>query len=73
MYKYTDRLGVRFDPTHRRYIPRVKAGQERSDKVPSLNGQTQTRKVAWEAKRFDRGRKRILVAYRCGPSFLPDG
>ena len=54
--RYTDRLGLRFDPTHRRlYFPVEELGQERPIKYRSLNRQTQTRLVAWEEKKKKTG------------------
>ncbi len=56
LYKYTERLGVRFDPTHYRfYFPVLKAGEERSVVYRPLNRQTETRQVAWEEKRRSTG------------------
>lgn len=52
MNRYTDRLGLRFDPTHKRfYFPVLKPGVERSVEYRPLNRQTETRQVAWEEKR----------------------
>lgn len=56
MYKYTDRLGLRFDPAHGRfYFPVRKPGEDRPIKYRSLNRQTQTRLVAWEEKKKKTG------------------
>lgn len=56
LYKYTERLGVRFDPTHHRfYFPVLKPGEERSVDYRPLNRQTENRQVAWEEKRKSTG------------------
>jgi hypothetical protein len=56
MYKYTERLGVKFDPTHHRfYFPVLKSGEDRSVCYRPLNRQSETRQVAWEEKRKSTG------------------
>jgi hypothetical protein len=56
MYKYTERLGVRFDPTHHRfYFPVLKLGEDRSVDYRPLNRQSESRQVAWEEKRKSTG------------------
>lgn len=56
MYKYTERLGIRFDPTHQRfYFPVLKLGVERSVDYRPFNRQTERRQVAWEEKRKSTG------------------
>ena len=56
MYKFTERLGLRFDPTHMRfYFPVLKQGQERSVDYRPLNRQSQNRQVAWEEKKKSTG------------------
>lgn len=56
MYKYTERLGVRFDPAHHRfYFPVLKAGEDRSVSYRPLNRQSESRQVAWEEKRRSTG------------------
>lgn len=56
MYKYTERLGIRFDPTHQRfYFPVLKLGEDRSVEYRPLNRQSETRQVAWEEKRRSTG------------------
>jgi len=54
--RYTDRLGLRFDPTHKRfYFPVLKPGEERSVDYRPLNRQTENRQVAWEEKKKKTG------------------
>lgn len=56
MYRYTARLGIKFDPTHQRfYFPVMKQGEERSVSYRPLNRQTESRQVAWEEKRKKTG------------------
>jgi hypothetical protein len=56
MYKHTERLGIRFDPTHQRfYFPVLKLGVDRSVNYRPLNRQTESRQVAWEEKRKSTG------------------
>lgn len=54
--RYADRLGLRFDPTHKRfYFPVLKPGEERSVDYRPLNRQTENRQVAWEEKKKKTG------------------
>ncbi|MCC9602873.1 hypothetical protein LOC67_20175 [Stieleria sp. JC731] len=51
LYKYTARLGLQYDPTHKRFFfPVLKAGVERSVDYRPLNKSTENRGVAWEEK-----------------------
>ena len=60
MYKHTATLGVRFDPTHRRfYFPAEEAGEERVIRYRPLNMTITERKVAWEARKRSTGEARV--------------
>ncbi|MCI0489933.1 MAG: hypothetical protein L0229_25350 [Blastocatellia bacterium] len=56
LYKYTARLGIRFDPEHRRYYfePEEK-GTEREVKYRSMNKKTESRLVVWQPKKKSTG------------------
>lgn len=56
MFKHTDRLGVRYDPTHYRYYFQAdKPGEERSVTYRPLNTKQTSRMVVWEPKRRTTG------------------
>ena len=56
LYKYTARLGVRYDPEHRRfYFPVEEKGKERKVVYRSPNREHSERGVAWEPKRKSTG------------------
>ncbi len=56
MFKHTDRLGVRYDPTHYRYFFQAdKPGDERSITYRPLNTKQTSRLVVWEPKRRTTG------------------
>lgn len=56
LYKYTARLGVRYDPEHRRfYFPVEEKGKERSVVYRPPNMARSERLVAWEPKRKSTG------------------
>lgn len=49
LYKYTSRIGIRYDPEHYRfYFPVDKFGQERTVRYRSMNKEHQERNVAWQ-------------------------
>lgn len=49
LYKYTGRLGVRYDTDHYRfYFPVLKVGEERSVSYRTLSGRRSSRKVVWQ-------------------------
>ncbi len=49
LYKYTSRIGIRYDPDHRRfYFPAEKFGQERTVRYRPMNRDRQERKVVWQ-------------------------
>jgi hypothetical protein len=51
LYKYTGRLGIRYDPRHYRfYFPSKEPGRELSVTYKTLTGRKSTRSVAWEPK-----------------------
>jgi hypothetical protein len=59
MYKYTARLGIRYDPDHYRYyFPVKEEGKELEVTYRSMNRDHVERKVAWEAKRKSTGESR---------------
>ncbi len=56
MFKYTDRLGVRYDTAHYRYYFQAdKPGDERSVSYRPLNTKQTSRLVVWEPKRKSTG------------------
>lgn len=56
LYKYTGRLGIRYDPRHYRfYFPSQETGNELSITYRTLTGRKSTRSVAWEPKRRSTG------------------
>lgn len=49
LYKYTSRIGIRYDPDHKRfYFPATKFGEERSVLYHPMNKNWQERKVVWQ-------------------------
>lgn len=59
MYKYTARLGVRFDPLHHRfYFPATEAGKPRKISYRPLNAKRRSRDVVLQPKRRSTGEPR---------------
>ncbi len=59
LYKFTGRLGVRYDPDHYRfYFPVFKEGEERSVNYRTLRGKRRSKKVVWQPKRRKTGEPR---------------
>jgi hypothetical protein len=52
MFKHADRLGVRFDPCHRRYhfVPKEK-GKARKEWYTPLNSKRESRDVVWQPRK----------------------
>ena len=75
MYKYTATLGVRFDPTHRRfYFPAEEARAGASHPLPPAeHGKRRDGRSPGSPSGIDRRRQGFLVAPGCRAPLSPDG
>jgi hypothetical protein len=59
LYKYADRLKVRFDPAHQRfYFPTTESGKPRTVSYRPLNANRTNRDVVWQPKKKSTGETR---------------